>query len=162
MSAAAPTAPPPAAMTDAALPIQRRSGTLLVGVEGWPGSLAAVGWAARHARRLIVATALPPLPAGPTERDAGLLRRDQKRVARHLMGLAGHDPALEACAWLPVIADGSSPAEALIQCARMHACEAIVIGSPDGDHDVSDELLRIADVPVIVVPSHGHPPEDRS
>jgi hypothetical protein len=71
MTAAAPTAPPLAATPDAALPIQRRSGTLLVGVEGWPGS-------------------------------------------------------------------------------------------PDGDRDVSDELLRIADVPVIVVPSHGHPPEDRS
>ncbi|MGH2946468.1 MAG: universal stress protein [Solirubrobacteraceae bacterium] len=161
MTAAAPTAPPPAATPDAALPIQRRSGTLLVGVEGWPGSLAAVGWAARHARRLIVATAPPPLP-GLTERDAGLLRGDQRRVARHLMGLAGDDPALEACAWLPAIADGSSPAEALIQCARMHACEAIVIGSPDGDHDVCDELLRIADVPVIVVPSPGHPAEDRS
>jgi nucleotide-binding universal stress UspA family protein len=162
MTAAAPTAPRPEATPDAALPIRRRSGTLLVGVEGWPGSLAAVRWAARHARRLIVATVPRPLPAGPPERDAEPLCGDQNSAARDLMGLADHEPALQACAWLPTIADSSSPAEALLKCARMPACEAIVIGSRDGDYDVSENLVRIADVPVIVVPPHAHTPEDRS
>ncbi len=162
MTAPAPTAPRPAAMPDAALPIRCHSGTLLVGVERGPGSLAAVRWAARHARRLIVATVLRPLPTGLPERDAGPLRGDEDSVARDLMVVAGHEPALQACAWLPTITEGWSPAEALVDCARMHACEAIVIGSRDGDSDVSDELVRIADVPVIVVSPHAHAPEDRA
>jgi len=156
MTATVRTAPPPAATPDAALPIQRRSGTLLVGVQGWPGSRAAVRWAARHARRLIVATAPPPLPAGLPERDA------ENWAARDLIGLADHEPALQACAWLPAITDGWSPAEALLECARMHACEAIVIGSRDDDYDALDALVRIADVPAIVVPSRRRTPEDWS
>jgi hypothetical protein len=161
MTAPARTQPRPAATRDAALPIRCHNGTVLVGVEGWPGSLAVVQWAARHAGRLIVATVLRPRHAGLPERDAELLRGDRDSVGHELMGVADHEPALEACAWLPTIADGCSP-EALLECARRHACEAIVIESRDTDSDVSEELVRIANVPVIVVSPHAHTTGDES
>ena len=133
--------------------VERRPDHLLAGYDGSPESMAAVRWAAERGDTVIVATALPQAPRGVSRRDADLLLADQRRLAAQRAVALHDEPLLSRCAWIEATPIGHSPADALVECARAHHCEAIVIGRdrPDGA-GVAADLLRASDVPVVVVP----------
>lgn len=123
--------------------------TLIVGFDDSPGSHAALEWASRLVGLdgRVVVTAVAPPATGEGQRIGGALRA------------LTTEPSLVRCAWVPESRQGLSAADVLLRAAHEHAAGAIVVGAHGHDESqaflgsVAHRLLRISDIPVVVVPA---------
>ena len=109
---------------------------LLVGFDGSAGSRRAVEWAARARGRLLVTVVAVP----------------GRRADLELP-----ETMLDGVAWRPLVVAAPDAAAGLLLAAHRHAPAAIVVGADDPGlgGDVTERLMRMSDVPVIVIPTDG-------
>ncbi len=141
---------------------------IVVGYDGSPAAREAVAFAARTTAgtgSLLVVHAFGP-PATPGERtDFQEAVIEYRRHGAELLDRLASDPdGPLAGVEYEFLLTGGSPAEQLLQAARRHSAEQIVVGSRGlgplqaALGSVSHELVHLTDRPVVVVPlpAHGH------
>jgi nucleotide-binding universal stress UspA family protein len=139
---------------------QRR---IVVGYDGSTAAHKAVAYAARTAGKegcvLVVHAFGPPASPGVGRNFAEAIVRHRRHGAELLEALTGIPDGPLAGVKYELLLTGGSPAEQLLQAARRHSAEQIVVGSRGVGPlmaalgSVSHELLYITDRPVAVIPA---------
>ena len=136
---------------------------IVVGYDGSEASRAALTLAARRAGRrgkvfVVHAYELPPDFLGSPNFERLLSeRKDHGRALLDAMPLTGNDELLDTEYETELI--GVAPAQAIAEIARVRDADEIVVGARGLGRlrallgSVSQELLHIADRPVVVVPA---------
>ena len=143
---------------------------IVVGYDGSPSSRGAVAYATAAAGRaglvVVVHAFGPPATPGSHHPFQDAIEEHRRSGEELLEALAREPDGPLAGAEHELVLIGGTPAEQLVEAARRHSAEQIVVGSRGASPlmaalgSVSHELLYIADRPVVVIPpAPGSDPE---